>query len=260
VKKEWFEVFVVNNRAVEKTLWDSGLEEFKDTLNLRILHEFKTGSYAARNHGAMLAHGKILAFIDSDCIPEPGWLNAGVKILQRQGYRAVVGGRIKKVGKGVKLNLIEKHEKLFTLNQRKNVISGQFAATANLIVYRDFFVQVGPFNSGLLASGDVEWGYRAREKGGQFFYSAEACITHPVVNSISEVIKRYRRKTGGYYKLRKTKPKALETKVYNGFRCIQIKSIKNCFVHPIGLLHGILNLVQKLELMACFLGKDPISG
>ncbi|NBX69922.1 MAG: glycosyltransferase [Proteobacteria bacterium] len=260
LNKECFEVFVVNNRAAEKDLWDKGLLEFKDQLNLRILHEVQKGSYAARNYGAALAHGKILAFLDSDCIPVPGWLKAGLEMLQKGGPRAVVGGRIKKVGRGEKLNLIEKHEKIFTLNQRKNVISGQFAATANLLVYRDFFVEVGPFNSGLLASGDVEWGYRAREKGGKFFYSAQACITHPVVNSISEVVKRYRRKAGGYYSVQKTTPKALQTEVYLGFRFLQLKKKKNSMIHPLGILHGMLNIIQRIEIVLCCLGKSQISG
>ena len=33
---------------------------------------------AARNHGAKLAKGSILAFLDSDCIPHPDWIQAGV--------------------------------------------------------------------------------------------------------------------------------------------------------------------------------------
>lgn len=256
VPSETFEVLIVNNAAEEKDLWDGSFADFSKNLNFRIIHEFQRGSYAARNHGAQQARGHILAFIDSDCIPEPNWLEAGLNQIKARGEQTIIGGRIKKTKESAYVNAIVKHEALFTLNQRKNVKAGKFAATANLFVHRRFFEEVGPFNSHLLASGDVEWSYRCRQKGGKIFYSNQPCVLHPVVDSLPALIKRYRRKAGGYFAVRKINPKALDGEDYLGFGFKKAR-YKLSFI---GIIRMGLNLVQKTEIILCALGKSPISG
>lgn len=51
------------------------------------------GPAAARNAGWHAARGGIIAFTDDDCVPEPGWLTAGVACFDRPEVDAV-GGRI----------------------------------------------------------------------------------------------------------------------------------------------------------------------
>src|SRR5690554_883295 len=66
-----FEVIVVNNDPED--LIDVNLEHYK-SLDIKIVYEPVAGSYAARNTGILYASGKILAFTDSDCIPDVDWL------------------------------------------------------------------------------------------------------------------------------------------------------------------------------------------
>jgi glycosyltransferase involved in cell wall biosynthesis len=44
-----------------------------------------------RNQGARMAEGEVLAFTDSDCIPTPGWLSAGVRPFQSARVGVVTG-------------------------------------------------------------------------------------------------------------------------------------------------------------------------
>jgi hypothetical protein len=44
-----------------------------------ILHEPGPGSYAARNRGIRESLGEIIAFTDSDCVPQRSWITAGVR-------------------------------------------------------------------------------------------------------------------------------------------------------------------------------------
>lgn len=43
-----------------------------------VLRSDGAGAVAARTRGVEAAHGDVLAFTDSDCVPSPGWLEAGV--------------------------------------------------------------------------------------------------------------------------------------------------------------------------------------
>lgn len=64
-----FEVIIVDQSA-------QPYQRAKDTFGfpLTYFHSPVKGAVRARNTGAMLAQGKIIAFVDDDCKPEPNWL------------------------------------------------------------------------------------------------------------------------------------------------------------------------------------------
>ena len=68
-----YEVIVVDNGSQENIA--EAIAQFKQ---VKITYEPHPGSYIARNQGISLAQGTILAFTDSDCIPNPDWLANGV--------------------------------------------------------------------------------------------------------------------------------------------------------------------------------------
>lgn len=255
-----FEVVLVNNSPFEKKHWEESLQIFENKLKLKILHESERGSYAARNLGVRFSQGQILAFIDSDCIPDPQWLENGILLLKEKGKKTVIGGRVKRIGKNQRLNWIERHEKIFTLNQRKNIHSGGFIATANLMLWRDFFTEAGPFNSSLVASGDVDWSFRSQKLGGMLFYSNKVCVSHRTVSCFPEAIKRYRRKEGGRLALKKINAVALMGKNYAGFQARKLLSFRGFFFFPISRVHYFLRFIQKCEGILFRLGKSGLSG
>lgn len=55
-----------------------GSAEVAEARGVRVLRGDGEGAVAARQLGVKAARGEILAFTDSDCIPEPAWLEAGV--------------------------------------------------------------------------------------------------------------------------------------------------------------------------------------
>lgn len=64
-----FEVVVVDQSAKP---WEGAQEDYGFVLNYYFTPI--KGAVRARNTGAMLAQGEILAFIDDDCLPNPDWL------------------------------------------------------------------------------------------------------------------------------------------------------------------------------------------
>ncbi len=59
----------------------------------RMIHEPLPGSYAARNQGLSQARGNIVAFTDADCIPNPDWIEKGVRTLQKFPECGLVAGK-----------------------------------------------------------------------------------------------------------------------------------------------------------------------
>ncbi|WP_081899067.1 MULTISPECIES: glycosyltransferase family 2 protein [unclassified Halomonas] len=184
-----FEVIIVNN-APEDTL----PLDFHLPNNFRVITEVKPGSYAARNAALKLAKGEIIAFTDSDCIPDPYWLEAAVNRFDKGVER--IAGRIELFFKSDKLTLVEIYEKAFSFDQEKYAKTGG-AATANMITLAKHFKTVGFFNDALMSGGDNEWGWRAMAKGIPIEYAPEVIVNHPARADIKAMLKKRKRVLGG---------------------------------------------------------------
>jgi glycosyltransferase involved in cell wall biosynthesis len=91
---EDYEVIVVNDGS--PPLADSDLAGYRKRLVLHSVDQPWSGPSVARNTGIARAKGVYLAFTDDDCQPEPGWLQALDRALQRNPW-ALVGGHVRNV-------------------------------------------------------------------------------------------------------------------------------------------------------------------
>jgi glycosyltransferase involved in cell wall biosynthesis len=76
-----YEIIVVDDAASPETARQVACQAERTAVTLRYLTPpgpVRRGPAAARNHGWHNATGAIIAFTDDDCIPDPGWLAAGV--------------------------------------------------------------------------------------------------------------------------------------------------------------------------------------
>ncbi len=89
-----FEVLIVDDASSDET--PAVLSELvaAATVDLRALRlEVNGGPAAARNAGWREARGRVVAFIDDDCTPEPGWVSALLRAFDRNDRLGVVQGR-----------------------------------------------------------------------------------------------------------------------------------------------------------------------
>jgi GT2 family glycosyltransferase len=119
----------------------------------------------------------VLAFCDSDCVPEPHWLEAGLAALEACD---VVAGDIRfvvpdrpTVWTWIDMETTKDHE--------RQVLLGN-AETANMFVRRDLFERLGGFDDTLPEHGDFDFAERAVAAGARLAYAAEARVHHPTRN------------------------------------------------------------------------------
>ncbi|MEM6393904.1 MAG: glycosyltransferase family A protein [Planctomycetota bacterium] len=140
----------------------------------RLLEESEAGSYAARNRALVEAEGGVVAFTDADCVPEPGWLSAGVARLEAEGPDAVIGGAIRMFCRDAdRPTSVELLELAVGLPQQQYVEASGFAATANLVTWRSVMDRVGGFDASIKSGGDREWGARAAAAGCRLVYAED---------------------------------------------------------------------------------------
>lgn len=188
--RDRYEVLVVDNSPTPDPSLSLLVTEAVEVqgLSLVLAHEPRRGSYAARNHGLSLAQGDVLAFTDSDCIPDVDWLEKGVSWLTRHPDCGFVAGRIRFFFQNPDAPTIpEIYDSLHFLQQKVYVEQLRFGATANLFTFKTCFDSVGLFNSDLFSGGDREWGERVFAAGYAQQYADDVVIAHPARHSFHEL-------------------------------------------------------------------------
>ena len=165
-----YEVVVADNGSTDDTVARAAAHP----LDPVIVHEPRPGSYAARNAGLSRARGRVVAFTDGDCVPDPGWLRAGVAALENA---ELAGGRVE-VLLSAEPSVWERLDAGHYLDQRRNVEQLGFAATANAFGRRDALERLGGFAADLRSGGDRELCRRAREAGMRLAYAHDALVWH----------------------------------------------------------------------------------
>lgn len=181
-----FEVIVADNNSRPDAL---DLIRSGTRACFRFINAPIQGAAEARNAGVAASRGAVLAFIDSDCRPAPGWLEAGLRALERA---PLVGGRIDvAVGDPPALTPTEAFERIFAFNNARYIREERFSVTANMFTTRAVFDHVGGFRPGV--SEDREWGQRAAALGYAWAYEPAARMAHPARRDWRELERKWRR-------------------------------------------------------------------
>lgn len=193
-----FEVIVADNNSPEGEA--AVAEVIAGRARLTVVPE--KGAGPARNGGVALARGDLLAFTDSDCIPEAEWLAEGLAGLEGYDF---VGGRVTVlVDDPASMSGAEAFERVFAFDFKTYITKKGFTGAGNLFCSRAVFDQVGGFRVGV--SEDVEWSYRARGKGLRLGYAPRAIVGHPARRNWEELWGKWRRVNAETYGLYRERP------------------------------------------------------
>lgn len=164
---------------------------------VRVIHQERAGSYAARNAGIAQSTGDIIAFTDSDCVPERDWLERACSAFARHPEWDAVAGRVDIIDRGALASAAERFERRYAFPQELYVAGDNFGVTANLIVRRRALERAGSFDGRLQSGGDWEWGQRARAAGVHIAYADDVVVRHPARTTVRELLHKQKRVTRG---------------------------------------------------------------
>lgn len=167
---EPFEVILVDDGSTDTT----GALALASPLVSRVVELSGVGPAQARNAGAAVARAELLAFLDADCRPAPGWLAAGIAAL---GSADLVLGETRP----------RPDQPCGPFDRTLSVIGcSPLFESANLFVRRDLFHRLGGFEgwlgprNGKELGEDVWFGWRARRSGARIAACAQALAHHAV--------------------------------------------------------------------------------
>ena len=179
-----FEVIVVNDGGAPL---ERLLSNWRNRLRLRILDQSHGGPAAARNAGAAVAHGSLLAFTDDDCEPHPDWLTA-CTIRLRETPEHAIGGHTQNAlcdnpySSASQLLVDYLYDYQRTIDDRPGARPKMpaFVTSNNLAVSAALFSQLGGFDQSFrrAAAEDRDFCERWQERGYQLSHVPAAVVRH----------------------------------------------------------------------------------
>jgi glycosyltransferase involved in cell wall biosynthesis len=122
-----------------------------------------------RNRAVAESAGAVIVFIDSGCVPEPGWLSRLVRPIHESGEQIVAGAHV-----ASRAPSIRDHD----LEFRRGAEYLREAPTINLAVRREVFDAVGGFDESFGYGSDVDFTWRAVTAGYQIRHEPSALVSH----------------------------------------------------------------------------------
>lgn len=162
-----FEVIVVDNGSTDGT---REMAEARTDLRIRVLHN--DGSLGAvRNAGVAASEGVVLAFVDSDCVPTPTWLEEGVAAFEDEQVATVQGRTLPDPSAP---------PGAWPATQELTAFTHRYEA-CNLFYLRDALVNAGGFDEAIGFFGeDTMAGWAVRRLGFDARFATDAVVHHAV--------------------------------------------------------------------------------
>lgn len=209
-----FEIIVIDDGSTDDT---SAIARAYEARVIRF--ETNRGIPVARNAGLSNAKGKIVAFIDDDCIANSNWLEnlvlpfkdktivaAGGKILAfslatiSERYMEATGygnpaRALKSPMGGLMWRLFGYFATMTSpIMFEKEIVSVLAIYTANAAYRKNFLLEVGGFDESLKTNEDSDISARLRVNGGRIIYVPNAIVKHRHYKKLSRVVHEpYRR-------------------------------------------------------------------
>lgn len=164
-----FDVILMDNGSTDRTIGIAS--SFQARLHLRIASMPGVSIAALRNRGAYLTQGRILAFLDADCIPAPNWLETVAELLEEPGC-GIVGSFYDIPSRS---SWVARAWESRVAQPRRSV---NYVPGGDLLLLRSTFDQAGGFDEGIQTNEDSEFCRRVRCLGFAILADPALAVVH----------------------------------------------------------------------------------
>ena len=162
-----FEVIVVNDGSTDDTT--KMLEEFhqQTRLQLRILHQRRSGPGRARNAGINLARSNWIGLLDADVQASPNWVESALNLISANPNAGAIEGQ----------TLVVNREEITPLTHQTENCQGGRYPTCNMLVRKQFCY----FHSGykIPFREDTDLAFSILEGGFSVPFAQDLIVYHP---------------------------------------------------------------------------------
>jgi mycofactocin system glycosyltransferase len=182
------EIIVVDDASTDAS------QDVVEAFSVRIFRMKRSmGQSACRNFAARKAKGKVLAFLDSDCVASTRWLMNLVPYFGRQGIVAI-GGYVDGYFDRTSLDRYEKVCSPLFLGLH-DIEAGPgpspfYLPSCNFLVYRKVFLDLDGFCEDLQVGEDVDLSWRLRKEGHTLRYIPKGIVYHKHRSALFAMLKR----------------------------------------------------------------------
>lgn len=133
------------------------------------------GAAHARNVGVGAARAQVVAFCDADDLVEEGWLAALVAPVEPG---TIVAGKLRATQINDTATLTSRPRTAHDVDTASDGRRPDFAPSGNMAMYRDDYLWLGGMDESFRRSHDVEFSYRARQRGMTIVAAPDAVIDY----------------------------------------------------------------------------------
>jgi GT2 family glycosyltransferase len=174
--RDRLEVVVVDDGG--GTPLDDVVDGVRDRLDVVLLTQEQSGPAAARNTGARRARGELLAFIDDDCLADPGWLRRLGERFAREPELGLGGRTVNALPRNPYATASQLVITVGYDLHNADPDDARFFASNNMAFPREAFLAAGGFDETFVTAEDRELCARWRLLGRRLAYVDDAVALH----------------------------------------------------------------------------------